>query len=252
MVSAHALVARLLEAEDIDWTPQPDDPDSHLSTDLPVGYVVQTRSGSFLSKYPEWDASHYTRDLHRARIFKRASTIERNWPRNSGRDFKAVPVYSRKNPSGAGPAPTRKMAFTDTYIKEAEDVDWSIDPTNPDHSLPELPERHIKIAYAHYAPNSEGDAYDRGWEDEDGHEIVIDEWDAEEGLTVAEKAARYLQSEGVTETSSSRYHPGVWYISTTEDIHDGDTIERTFHLNGFTDSEEQEIFKLVRKLALGR
>lgn len=122
MVSALKLVNCLLEIEDIDWSPDPDDPDANTSLAVPVGYVVLRTGMSmkgynvFLSRYPEWDGSYATAELHRARIFKKAATIERNWPHKSGRGFRPMPVYSRKGGMDTGAAPTRKDAFQQLYI----------------------------------------------------------------------------------------------------------------------------------------
>lgn len=104
MYRAPQLVSILLEADDsLDWTPDPTDPDDSTSTDTPAGYAVQwggsmfeNRKPEYLSKYPEWDGSYRTPFLHRARIFKRRSTIERNWPIDSGRDLYPVPVFQYK------------------------------------------------------------------------------------------------------------------------------------------------------------
>lgn len=116
---------RVTEAEDVDWSPDPADPDSNVSTSLPVGYVVLRTAMShkghnvYLSKYSEWDGSYATPELHRARMFKKAATIERNWPSSSGRGFRPVPVYSKGNALGLGPAPTRKPAFGGMlYVKD--------------------------------------------------------------------------------------------------------------------------------------
>ena len=44
---------------------------------------------------------------------------------------------------------------------------------------------------------------DSGWEDAEGVVIELDEYDIEDGVTIAEKAAAYIESEGYVEHSSS-------------------------------------------------
>jgi hypothetical protein len=87
---------------------------------------------------------------------------------------------------------------------------------------------------------------EHGFEDEEGHEVEVDEFDREEGMDVAEAAARWLRDKGYLEPSSSHFHPGTWYSATQEDYdREGWSTTRSFHLEGFTPEEEQKIFNLL-------
>lgn len=91
----------------------------------------------------------------------------------------------------------------------------------------------------------EGD-YDEehGYEDEDGHEVEVDEFDREDGLDVADLAAKWLLDKGANyEASSSHFHPGIWYSSQPEgDFATASETTYSFHLEGFTPEEEEKIF----------
>ena len=110
--------------------------------------------------------------------------------------------------------------------------------------------RLIKVTYETVHP-SEPDVYpeiENGWEDEDGVEVKLDRYDLSEGYTIASKAAKMLLSEGATEPSSMPYHPGTWYTSEGDmDYRSGETTSKSYHLYGFTETEEREIYKLVTK-----
>jgi hypothetical protein len=92
------------------------------------------------------------------------------------------------------------------------------------------------------------DAYDEehGYEDEDGQEFELDEFDREEGVQLASVVAAWLRNRGVVEASSSDFHPGIWYSSEGEqDMRTGANTTRSFHLEGFTPDEEQDIYYLL-------
>lgn len=104
----------------------------------------------------------------------------------------------------------------------------------------------ITITYETITPESaeQGDAEDRGWIDEEGESMLADEFDLEEGLTVVDKAVAFLKKNYATEPSSSHFDDGVWYTAYDYD-HDyetGATENRSYHLNGFTTEEAEEIF----------
>ncbi len=108
-----------------------------------------------------------------------------------------------------------------------------------------LPPR-ITISFSRTTPESaeQGDFSETGWIDEEGVEMVVDEFDKEEGITVTDKAATYLYEHGCYHTSSSAFHPGVWYStgSSNVDMRTGEEEERDFHLIGFTDEREREVW----------
>jgi len=131
------------------------------------------------------------------------------------------------------------------YVKEGDDDfdarDWLLNP-------PEKPGKRIRISYSLYTEDSieAGDAADHGWEDEEGVEMDPDEWDIEDGITAAQKATKFLNEKGAIHPSSSQFHPGIWYNSSSNDWNnDNELIEYSYHLSGFTPEEEQEIFNEV-------
>lgn len=75
-----------------------------------------------------------------------------------------------------------------------------------------------------------------------------DKWD-DEGTTAVEKALDFLTREGGTEPSSSSWHHGVWYSwpdAHTCDYRTGEDEIRAYHLDGFCEEEEREIFDRLR------
>ena len=58
--------------------------------------------------------------------------------------------------------------------------------------------RRIRTSYSTYDEESleAGDALEHGWEDEEGVEMDLDKWDIEDGITVAQKAAKFLKDQG--------------------------------------------------------
>ena len=101
------------------------------------------------------------------------------------------------------------------------------------------------------APKGDEEDYgDSVVEDEQDFDCVPDETDLEEGIGPAQIAAKYIRehalSEGI-EPSSSGWTPGDWYSSSEMDISTGDMLERSFHPNGFTPEQEQEIYRLVTR-----
>lgn len=110
--------------------------------------------------------------------------------------------------------------------------------------------RLIKVTFTTITPGEEGEDYgeEHGWIDEVGSEIELDDYDREEGVTIADKAAKFLEDEGASEASSSHFHRGIWYSTSDDDVNyrTGEHTQRSYHLYGFTPAEEQEIFKLVK------
>lgn len=122
---------------------------------------------------------------------------------------------------------------------------------NPDRSGYADRNRRIRISYEQMTPESaeDGDTSDRGWIDEEGVEMDLDEWDFEDEITVAEKVAKYLQKEGATEPSSSGGGGGTWYSTgwDTIDYGTGTSECRSYHLVNFTEEEEDEIYNLLNR-----
>ena len=115
--------------------------------------------------------------------------------------------------------------------------------------------RRIKVTYDVVTPESaqEGDYAETGWIDEEGVEIIPDEFDIEEHGSESEAAvalAVKFIGKGVEASDYPRCCPGhTWYT----DI-EGDTeystmavTRQSYHLEGFDDSEQIAIYrKLVR------
>ena len=96
----------------------------------------------------------------------------------------------------------------------------------------------------------QGGYADSGWEDETGFDCTPDEFDEEEGKTVADVAAKFLWDKGATASSSSHFSPGGWYSSerSTTDWRTGEETEYTFHLVCFTPEQEQEVWNKLLEL----
>jgi len=78
----------------------------------------------------------------------------------------------------------------------------------------------------------QGDFAESGWIDREG-----------EDLESVEAAIDFLESAGVTEASSSWFHAGVWYSTEPDtDIHSGDSEQHSFHLYGFSEAEQEQIY----------
>lgn len=126
-----------------------------------------------------------------------------------------------------------------------------IKPSKKRGPKPEYRERRITTTFSQTTPESaeQGDYSDTGWIDEEGVDMNLDEYDREEGLTVAEKTAKWLFNEGASEGSSSHYHHGMWYSTewSVNDYSTGEEEQRSFHLDGFTADEEEEIFRIMQK-----
>jgi hypothetical protein len=103
--------------------------------------------------------------------------------------------------------------------------------------------KRIQVAYSLITPESaaNGDFEDTGWLDEKGVEMSdLEGWDNAD--TPVDKAVGYLGSEGVDAVSSFPFSPGAWYIR-VDNQENGNVMEYTYHLSGFTPEEEQEIYK---------
>lgn len=95
----------------------------------------------------------------------------------------------------------------------------------------------IKTTYEIVTDESaaEGDVAERGWKDEDGEEFES-----------VDDAVEWLRDNGASRTfaSSSSFHVGIWYSTEPEqDMYDGSYTTYSFHLEGFTAKEEQQIYE---------
>lgn len=111
------------------------------------------------------------------------------------------------------------------------------------------PEKYILVTYAVVTLDSaeEGDFAECGWEDTDGYGCDPDDIDTD--FTAVDNAVDYLQGEGVAEASSYPYSAGCWYIGQViEDrayFEHGEEKRLSYHLEGFTEEEEREIYRRV-------
>jgi hypothetical protein len=102
----------------------------------------------------------------------------------------------------------------------------------------------ICITFEIVTPESaeQGDVAERGWIDEEG-----DEFEDDETETAADLAAKYLIEQGACEPSSSWAHDGVWYSDEgTPDYATGAVETRSYHLKGFTLTEQLHIYDRVK------
>jgi hypothetical protein len=107
-------------------------------------------------------------------------------------------------------------------------------------------DRRIRVTFSSYT--SGGDEDEHGWIDKEGSEIELDEYDREEGVTIAKKAAKFLSDEGAYKASSSHFHRGTWYSTDyDQNYRTGEQTQKSYHLDGFSANEEREIFNLVTK-----
>jgi len=103
-------------------------------------------------------------------------------------------------------------------------------------------ERRITTTYSIITEESaqEGNYAETGWIDEEGEVI---EADLDNDETVVDAAVKWLQRHGANDASSSRFHPGIWYSLVEDaDLRTGDVTEKHFHLRGFTDKEQRQIY----------
>ena len=111
-----------------------------------------------------------------------------------------------------------------------------------------MTQKRIRISYEIITPESaeQGDVEERGWVEEEGIAVDPDEWDRE--ITEVYKTAIFLQDVGATEASSSHFHPGIWYTAYGEmNLQDGSYKNLNYHLVGFTEEEEEEIYRRIMR-----
>jgi hypothetical protein len=117
---------------------------------------------------------------------------------------------------------------------------------------------HIKVTYEVVTPESAEDnaVAERGYVKEHSGELQPDE---DEGETLVDLAVKTLQDAGATEASSSYFHPGrkqarlegltggIWYTAQgSPDQHTMAEESHSYHLVGFTEAEEREIYDRIK------
>jgi hypothetical protein len=104
--------------------------------------------------------------------------------------------------------------------------------------------RRIRISYETWTPEDveAGDTDDRGWIDEEG--VLFIDGDAD--LSAVCQAIQFLRHAGAIHASATCFHPGVWYSTEPDnDIHTGSETIKSYHLDGWTDDEQREIFNAI-------
>lgn len=112
-------------------------------------------------------------------------------------------------------------------------------------------DRRILTSFTTITPADEDDGdygEEHGWVDKSGARIACDSYDLSNGITVAVKAAKWLLDHGALEASSSHFHKGVWYTQSdgSTNYRTGENTQESYHLKGFSEAEEKEIFRLVK------
>lgn len=92
-----------------------------------------------------------------------------------------------------------------------------------------------------------GEPSETGWMDEQGVSMLPDEFDVSDGLTMVDLAVNFLTGKYIESASCSEFIAGVWYISHETDIRTGDITEYCFHLSGFTQEQEKQIYETLRE-----
>jgi hypothetical protein len=107
----------------------------------------------------------------------------------------------------------------------------------------------LSVTYSRVTPESasEGDFSETGHRED--IPVEVDEYDREEGTTAVDIVVKALRDAGATNPSSSMFHRGVWYSTEFETVsyRTGEEEERSFHLKGFTEAEEREIYSQVTR-----
>lgn len=117
--------------------------------------------------------------------------------------------------------------------------------------LNDLKNKYITTSYSKITPDEEYiniKDEENGWVDEEGESMLPDEYDIEEGVTVIDNAYKFLKKNYAIEASSSGvWSSGVWYYTDADtDFLTGSETTYSFHLNGFTEQEEEAIFNMFK------
>jgi len=93
----------------------------------------------------------------------------------------------------------------------------------------------------------QGDVEERGFLEEDGIDIYLDEYDIADGITIVDKAVNFLRentgSEGMEPSTTGEMSEMDWWTSykINEDYSNGNVENRSYHPYGFTVEEIKEI-----------
>jgi len=111
-------------------------------------------------------------------------------------------------------------------------------------------DKYITTSYRKITPDDDFNEIikdENGWFDEDGESMLPDEYDIEDDITVIDNAYNFLKKNYATEASSTHFNKGVWYSANSEtDFITSQETTYSFHLNGFTEQEEETIFNMFK------
>jgi len=146
----------------------------------------------------------------------------------------------------------------DELLMVANDAALSNQYDRAEKILGQSKQRAIATAFTTVTEESSaaGDYASRGWEDKEGDEIDVDAGDIEDQVdagsrmpvtdAIVDKAIQWLRDHGASETSSTRFLPGVWYETEFEtgtgEMGEGEEKQEEFFLRNFTAQEEKLIF----------
>jgi len=67
-----------------------------------------------------------------------------------------------------------------------------------------------------------------------------------EDFTSMEELINFLKRKGAVRSSNSHFSPGTWYSTAEEENYrTGEVIVKSFHLNGLTDQEQEQVFDVL-------
>ncbi len=175
-------------------------------------------------------------------------------PRSAHAEVKGVQRIGAKQPRGKAKSNGGKKQEQLLEAANAAAIGGDLD--GAEKTIGKGKQRAIATSYNTITPESatEGDFDDRGWVDEEGDAIEVDASDIEEQLDVGSKApvtdaivkraVRWLRDNGAHETSSTAFHPGLWYSQPFEvsDYTTGEERSEDFFLRNFTADEEKRVF----------
>jgi hypothetical protein len=106
-------------------------------------------------------------------------------------------------------------------------------------------ERRIATSFSkitwHDPPDEDYDE-ENGWEDEEGEDLAVDEFD-DDDATPVKKAVKWLRNKGAQDTGNDG-----WYSSEEEqNYRDGSRTTYSYHLRGYTEDELNAIHELVAR-----
>jgi hypothetical protein len=109
----------------------------------------------------------------------------------------------------------------------------------------------IRITYDIRTPESaeHGDYAESGWVDEVGESMEPDEYEQDEGISVIDKTVEYLQDHSAIEPSEAgRGASPRWWTDYEydEDFRTGRSESRSYHLTGYSETERQNIYRMMR------